>query len=95
MNIIKRYIYDTIPKRKAMLEVIMYSRKWVQWIAHISPATCSYCRKNHGKILAIDDSTITWPEVHPNCHCVLEPVRSYLAGTVTAITPTGVLLSLP
>lgn len=90
MDVIKRYIYFADTRVKAMPEVVMYSQKWVQWITHISPATCSYCLKNHGKILAIDDPTIIWPEVHPNCHCVLELVRSYLAGTVTSLGQDGV-----
>ncbi len=94
MDLIKRYIYFTAPKEKAMPEVIMYSQKWIQWIAYISPAICSYCLKHHGKIFAIDDPTIIWPEVHPNCHCILEPVRSHLAGTVTSLGQNGADLYL-
>lgn len=90
MDLIKHYIYLADSKARPAIEVIVYSKKWIRWIAYISPAICSYCLENHGRILAIDDPTIIWPEVHPHCHCILKPVRSYLAGTVTSLGEDGV-----
>lgn len=95
MNIVKRYIYvESKLKTGSLLETITYSQKWVQWIAHISLAVCAYCLQRHGKILSVDDPSIIWPEVHPNCHCVIEPIRSYLAGTITSMGQDGADLYL-
>lgn len=91
MDVVKRYIDDVLdPKAKSEIFAYTYSKEWVKWIAQVKPGICSYCFYHHGKIYHVNDSSIIWPEVHQNCHCHVENIRSFLAGTLTTLTRGGV-----
>lgn len=45
--------------------------------------TCLNCRKENGKIYSINESVYPTPPLHPNCRCVIERLKTLLAGTAT------------
>lgn len=61
----------------------MYSTKWKSWKATTDLKTCLNCRKENGKIYSINESVYPTPPLHPNCRCVIERLKTLLAGTAT------------
>ena len=64
-------------------ERMKYSSKWKMWKTIFDFKTCLTCPNNHGKIYGINEHVHPSPPVHPNCRCVIERLRSILAGTAT------------
>lgn len=60
-----------------------YSKKWIMWRATIDIKTCLNCRKNNGKIFSKSTFPYKRPMLHPRCRCLLEKVKSMLAGNAT------------
>ncbi len=60
-----------------------YSVKWKIWKAVVDFKTCLNCRKNDGKIYAINEIVSPAPPLHPGCRCVIEKLKTLLAGTAT------------
>ncbi len=60
------------------------SENWANWQAELNLNVCTYCAKQHGKIVAItvlgDKLSIN---AHPHCRCVYVPMRTKEAGTAT------------
>lgn len=61
----------------------MYSTKWKSWKATTDLKTCLNCLKENGKIYSINESVYPTPPLHPNCRCVIERLKTLLAGTAT------------
>lgn len=61
----------------------MYSSKWKMWKTIIDLKTCLICRQNNGKIYGIKDKVHPSPPIHPNCRCIIEKMKSLLAGMAT------------
>ena len=59
------------------------STKWKMWRAILDFKTCLNCRRNNGKIYAINEIVYPQPPLHPNCRCVIERLKVLLAGTAT------------
>lgn len=60
-----------------------YSSRWKEWKAVIDLKTCLNCRRANGKIYSINETVYPSPPLHPNCRCVIERLRTLLAGTAT------------
>lgn len=60
-----------------------YSSRWKEWKAVIDLKTCLNCRRTNGKIYSINETVHPPPPLHPNCRCVIEKLRTLLAGTAT------------
>ena len=49
--------------------------EWVMWKCQLKPTTCNDCRSRHGQFYNKAKLTVK-PPLHPNCTCVLIPVKS-------------------
>lgn len=65
------------------------SLRWVSWITNFGRYTCLYCAEQNGKIYEKDNPPDPEPEVHPNCHCILDTMLSIIAGTATIEGTSG------
>lgn len=60
-----------------------YSGKWKNWVTTEDISTCFICRKQKGKIYAMEELVIPEPPIHPNCRCVIARMKMFYAGTAT------------
>lgn len=60
-----------------------YSKNWKTWVTVIDLRTCSICRRQNGKIYAIDEKVRPEPPIHMRCRCIIERLKALLAGTAT------------
>ena len=66
------------------------SRIWANWMSELSPTSCVFCIKQHGKILEISIVYYSpWVNAHPNCNCAYVPMRTKLYGTATDLGEYG------
>lgn len=70
-------------KDRLKFKDMRYSSKWKEWKAVIDLKTCLNCRRTNGKIYSINETVHPSPPLHPNCRCVIEKLRTLLAGTAT------------
>lgn len=60
-----------------------YSKNWKNWIATKDLSTCLTCRRQNGKIYAVEELVIPEPPIHPNCRCKIKKLEMRFAGTAT------------
>jgi len=65
------------------------STKYKNWIATLDLFTCFFCRSSHGQIYRMDEFVMNEPPVHPNCRCIVEPMKARLPGTATQLKEDG------
>ena len=66
-----------------------YSEKWKIWVSKLDVLTCLICRKQNGKIYALEERVIPEPPIHPNCRCIIERLKTLYAGTATNVGANG------
>ena len=59
------------------------SKKWKSRRTTWDIKTCKECKDMHGAIYAIFDDPNPAPPLHPNCRCVVEPMKSVAVGVGT------------
>lgn len=59
------------------------SKEYKNWIAVLDIKTCIECRIRHGAIWLITEEPKKQPPLHPNCRCVIIPMKTVKAGTAT------------
>lgn len=59
------------------------SYSWKHWQAVPDLKTCKDCADNHGKIYAMDAKADPEPPLHFACRCVIEAMKSVIAGNGT------------
>lgn len=59
------------------------SSRWKHWMTEKDPKVCSACESMQGKIYSLYETADPAPPLHPSCRCVIEPMRSVIAGQGT------------
>ena len=67
----------------------MLSKNYKNWIATIDLRICGKCFNNHGQVYEFNDWIEPEPPLHPKCRCVIEALKSRLAGTATTMGNDG------
>lgn len=68
------------------------SLNWCNRMSRLSPTTCGYCAKSHGKIFPVqvlENKSKKAVNEHPNCRCEYVRMRTKKLGTVTNIGYNG------
>ena len=67
------------------------SKTWANWMSTLSPTSCKFCIKQHGRILQIIIIQYSRDvNAHPNCQCIYVPMRTKAHGTATLLGKQGV-----
>ena len=61
----------------------MLSNKYLNWSTCLDLTTCKQCRSLHGKIYLVDENIHPIPPLHPNCHCLIIPLKAIYVGQAT------------
>lgn len=67
--------------KRAFNPIIQQSIRFFKWIAIITERTCQICETHNQRIIGPDDEIR--PKVHPRCKCILQNIKSIIAGTAT------------
>ena len=59
------------------------STEWKNQMAFLGPTTCKECVENHGKVFPYT-TPLYAISLHPNCRCILVPMRTKQVGRVTS-----------
>ena len=59
------------------------SYNWKHWQAVLDLKTCLSCVNNHGQIYEINAPVTPEPPIHFACRCVIEAMKSVIAGKGT------------
>ncbi len=65
------------------------SNNYKNWIASLDLKTCLKCKSYHGKIWNINENPDKEPPLHPNCRCLITPMKAIKSGTATNIGLNG------
>lgn len=89
--------HDIIKEKTMAISIVQdrhirgQSSNWANWMSILSLTTCSFCTKQHGKIVKITILNNKYEiAVHPNCKCIYVPMRTKKIGTATNMGNNGV-----
>lgn len=61
----------------------MNSEHYKYWKSVEDLKRCVTCGKNHGKIYMLNEAVEPEPPIHENCRCIIDTLKSILAGSAT------------
>lgn len=65
------------------IRITTQSTLWKYWKAILDLRLCVDCRKQHGKIYAMDEIPWVSPPLHENCRCDILPMEAIFPGGAT------------
>ena len=83
------YLLLQIVNGKNWNPIFRESNNYKNWIASLDLKTCLECKSYHGKIWNINESPDNKPPLHPNCRCLITPMKAIKSGTATNIGLNG------
>lgn len=65
------------------------SQNWKHWKTTWDLKTCEACKDMHGKIWTNSEIPNPEPPLHPNCRCVIDPMKAVAVGIATKDGQSG------
>ena len=78
-----RAIYTASFNGDKLSPKVSTSTNYKHWVSTQDLKRCLECADNHGKIWYISETPSPKPPLHPKCRCIIERMKSIMAGTAT------------